>query len=783
MASQAHYIKTGGATGAWGGDSNVEGAHSGTCMSSAADGNAETCYPDQFTEIPDGATIDGIEVKAHAAITDGDDTIDTELFCTTQGASSTRTLSSAVSNLANCGAAVDDTVGTPTDLWDWTSVVGSDINGTDFYVLVTQMESGKVATCYVDYIEITIYYTAVVIEPLAGSSAGQSNVPNTTMKVSRKIIGTVGGQSGGLDNSPMKVSRKLISSELDPGACRGISNVPDAPMKVSRKLVSVAIVGQSNVPNAPMGIFVMLSGECQAQSGIGDIGGWLGTWKSRMKLTVDSGDIDGNLTYFPLTVFLGTSVGITNADISAIFDEVGANSKKIAITKADGFTQLYVEIEKWDNGAEVAVLHVSKGDLVLSSSGDTDLYIYFDNSQADNTTYVGDPESAPGESVWDANHVMVQHMNDFDTSNIHDSTDNDNDGIKKGANEPNEVAGKIGESQDFDGTDDYITFGDIPDTDIGNYDFTVNAWFKTNTISGRCLLGKSLEGALVKWWVISIGITGGAGAISAETDDNANKRTVATPDTWNDNAWHMVTFVHNDGTGYELYIDGVSKDTDIDNGDCSNNEDFTIGKAIRLVADDEWNGVVDEVRISHAARNDAWIAACYESQRDHLLTWTTAVETPAGISMKVSRKLIGMIPGQAGVDGIMEVARKIIGSVTAQSGGLDDSPLKVSRKLIGTVDGQGAAQAIMKVARKLIGSLGGQATLIASLTVTGAPGQIVSLIGLVSAQSTVTGHLRFTIQEPVVLIVTDPAKYLSAVSTIKGLVPVDIVKTLEVRPR
>ena len=99
------------------------------------------------------------------------------------------------------------------------------------------------------------------------------------------------------------------------------------------------------------------------------------------------------------------------------------------------------------------------------------------------------------------------------------------------------------------------------------------------------------------------------------------------------------------------------------------------------------------------------------------------------------------------------------------------------------MDGQGAAQALMKVARKLIGSLGGQATLIASLTVVSGPGQIVSLIGLVSAQSTVTGHLRFTIQEPIVLIVTDPAKYLSAVSTIKGLIPVDIVKTLEVRPR
>ena len=103
---------------------------------------------------------------------------------------------------------------------------------------------------------------------------------------------------------------------------------------------------------------------------------WLGDWAKRRKITVDKSKIDANLTHFAVPVFLGTSVGIGGVDVSSIFDEVGANSKKIAITKSDGTTQIYGEIEQWDSGSEEAVIWISKSDLVLSSATDTELYIY-----------------------------------------------------------------------------------------------------------------------------------------------------------------------------------------------------------------------------------------------------------------------------------------------------------------------------------------------------------------------------------------------------------------------
>lgn len=63
--------------------------------------------------------------------------------------------------------------------------------------------------------------------------------------------------------------------------------------------------------------------------------------------------------------------------------------KKIAITKSDKVTQIYGEIEYWDSANEKAVIWVSKHDLVLSSSEDTELYFYYDSNQSNNNYYIG----------------------------------------------------------------------------------------------------------------------------------------------------------------------------------------------------------------------------------------------------------------------------------------------------------------------------------------------------------------------------------------------------------
>jgi hypothetical protein len=139
---------------------------------------------------------------------------------------------------------------------------------------------------------------------------------------------------------------------------------------------------------------------------------WLSGWAKRVKLTIDAGDIDADLTWFPVLLKLGTSVGINSEDVSFIFDELqsDANRKKIAVTTDDGETQLYVEIERWDDANEVAWLWVSKTGWVIDDTANTDFYLYYDADHADNTDYVADSSSRP--EVWDSYFRAVFHMSE-----------------------------------------------------------------------------------------------------------------------------------------------------------------------------------------------------------------------------------------------------------------------------------------------------------------------------------------------------------------------------------
>ena len=51
--------------------------------------------------------------------------------------------------------------------------------------------------------------------------------------------------------------------------------------------------------------------------------------------------VDSDLTHFPVLLYLSSSSGQGDDDITAIFDTLGSNSKKIAVTKDDGETHLH----------------------------------------------------------------------------------------------------------------------------------------------------------------------------------------------------------------------------------------------------------------------------------------------------------------------------------------------------------------------------------------------------------------------------------------------------------
>ena len=207
---------------------------------------------------------------------------------------------------------------------------------------------------------------------------------------------------------------------------------------------------------------------------------WLYGWNKRVKITINHSDIGSNLSNFPVLVCLSNSSGQDNDDVTFVFDELqsDAHRKQIAITTSNGTTQCYVEIERWDTANEQAWLWVKVPD--ISSTIDTEFYLYFDRDTVDNTDYVGDINTIQTEKVWDSNFLVVYHFEQAPNVTIYDSTSNNMDLGSYGSMSSSDlVDGIIGKAIHFDGYDDrldslkQITFED----------FTFEAWGSANSWS------------------------------------------------------------------------------------------------------------------------------------------------------------------------------------------------------------------------------------------------------------------------------------------------------------
>lgn len=164
---------------------------------------------------------------------------------------------------------------------------------------------------------------------------------------------------------------------------------------------------------------------------------WLGTWKHRIEIIVDADKFDNHASeftarVFPYNICIGSSVGQSSQDLTAIFDELGSESLKIAITEDDGTTECYYEVERWDDSGEKGLIWFGSDDANYSAS-DYSFYIYFDSSESDNTSYGGVPGSTNGGLVWHDYYKFVCHMASASGALI-DSSGNGNDtGTKVGS--------------------------------------------------------------------------------------------------------------------------------------------------------------------------------------------------------------------------------------------------------------------------------------------------------------------------------------------------------------
>ena len=329
----------------------------------------------------------------------------------------------------------------------------------------------------------------------------------------------------------------------------------------------------------------------------------------RQKITIDAGQVDADLTDFP--IYLNTD------DLSSgFYTHALSTCADVRITKSDETTEVPREIVFCD-GTNGEIHFKASG--TLSSTINGDFYIYYGNgSAADYATSA----TYGAENVWDSNYAAVYHLQEDPSGSapqMLDSTSNSYDGTSAGSmTSGDSVAGKLaGNSLDLDGSNDDILIGTTPDWAITDT-FTWQTWIKTSIGTGtKTIIGDGNSSS--PYDGINFFLNSGALHCSmVPTSGIPNSFSRKGTNTYADGAWHSMVLTYagtSAPTGITLYEDGVEPTYSVSSGTWSGS--FSIARDLQLGTKgtaDNWNGGLDEVRLSNIVRTATWVSTEYNNQ-------------------------------------------------------------------------------------------------------------------------------------------------------------------------
>lgn len=351
-------------------------------------------------------------------------------------------------------------------------------------------------------------------------------------------------------------------------------------------------------------------------------------WKNSLNLIVDGTLISGTLIDFPLLILLSSGTGITGLDVTTVFDELGPNSKKIAITSTvSGVeTELYVEIDKWDSLAEEATLWTKVP--TISSGIDLGLNLYYDNTQTTNSGYIGYTGEVAAKQVWTGNNYFAVYHLSQDPSGgsncILDSTSNGNHGTPEGSMTiTDSVSSLTGSGIEFNGSTDYIT---LPESMIDNLtgltlESIVYAEYKAeNTIIVSDAVHWTDDISLSQMlspqssYISTCGVYESTGVYT---------RLIDTDIDFNSTEYNYLAVTFTASDYVRIYRNGVEKDKSTTSVSYIKNEDNTlyIGRS-GYGAGNHYIGIMDEIRFSNIERQPAWLATTNHSIFNQLITFS-----------------------------------------------------------------------------------------------------------------------------------------------------------------
>ena len=199
---------------------------------------------------------------------------------------------------------------------------------------------------------------------------------------------------------------------------------------------------------------------------------------------------------------------------------------------------------------------------------------------------------------WMAYPGLVAHWGFDETEGevAHDSLGRLN-GVLHGAPLWRSGDGRIDGAMELDGTDDYVSAGNILNPGAGA--FTVFMWVKGGR-PGQAILSQSNKAGTGEIWLGTDALTGAA--MTRLTDGGRVTQPLTSGVVITDGAWHDLRLVW-DGSGRHLYVDGkeVAADTRKLSALRSSTADFYFGAGKDLEVGSFWSGLLDDIRVHNRA--------------------------------------------------------------------------------------------------------------------------------------------------------------------------------------
>jgi len=330
------------------------------------------------------------------------------------------------------------------------------------------------------------------------------------------------------------------------------------------------------------------------------------SWNYRKKITVAASKVAGAQANFPVLVNRTDADFRTTTNGGHVGSAIGYD---FVFTSTDCTIKLDHEIEKFASSTGELIAWVRYP--FLSTTSTNSFYVYYGNSSS--------PNQQNKTAVWDSSYKGVWHMTttSSQTNISYDSTANSNTGTKFATNQPfSSSTGTINGAQDFDGVDDRVDVGSIADN-ITTGDISISAWFNLSTPFSSAnssnfpifILGDETSTNDVNLRFIEAD-----GMLKFGVYNGSFQEAASTQTSWSAGEWHHVAGILNTSSGMNLYLDGVEIGTNANTGRGST-VSLKAGIGDYMYAfPGNFNGVIDEVRVSNAARSATWIQTEYNNQ-------------------------------------------------------------------------------------------------------------------------------------------------------------------------